>query len=93
VMSTWCDRGVAAWRLDAAYAVPPAFWRRVLPAVRERHPTCGWSARSSTATTPATSRSPAWTRSPGTSCGRPSGARWRTATCSSWRTPCAGTTP
>jgi cyclomaltodextrinase len=38
VMSTWCDRGVDAWRLDAAYAVPPQFWRRVLPAVRERHP-------------------------------------------------------
>ena len=38
VMTTWCDRGVDAWRLDAAYAVPPAFWQRVLPAVRERHP-------------------------------------------------------
>jgi glycosidase len=38
VMTHWCDRGVDAWRLDAAYAVPPAFWRRVLPAVRERHP-------------------------------------------------------
>jgi cyclomaltodextrinase / maltogenic alpha-amylase / neopullulanase len=37
VMTTWCDRGVAAWRLDAAYAVPPRFWQRVLPAVRERH--------------------------------------------------------
>lgn len=38
VLTTWCDRGVDAWRLDAAYAVPPAFWQRVLPAVRERHP-------------------------------------------------------
>jgi cyclomaltodextrinase / maltogenic alpha-amylase / neopullulanase len=38
VMTAWCDRGVDAWRLDAAYAVPPAFWQRVLPAVRERHP-------------------------------------------------------
>jgi cyclomaltodextrinase len=38
VMTHWCDRGVDAWRLDAAYAVPPEFWRRVLPRVRERHP-------------------------------------------------------
>jgi glycosidase len=38
VMTTWCDRGVDAWRLDAAYAVPPEFWREVLPRVRERHP-------------------------------------------------------
>jgi glycosidase len=38
VMTYWCDRGVDAWRLDAAYAVPPAFWRTVLPRVRERHP-------------------------------------------------------
>jgi cyclomaltodextrinase / maltogenic alpha-amylase / neopullulanase len=38
VMTTWCDRGVDAWRLDAAYAVPPEFWRAVLPRVRERHP-------------------------------------------------------
>ena len=38
VMTTWCDRGVDAWRLDAAYAVPTDFWRSVLPRVRERHP-------------------------------------------------------
>jgi glycosidase len=38
VMTHWCDRGVDAWRLDAAYAVPPRFWRAVLPRVRERHP-------------------------------------------------------
>lgn len=38
VMAFWCDRGVDAWRLDAAYAVPPAFWSTVLPRVRERHP-------------------------------------------------------
>jgi cyclomaltodextrinase len=38
VMNHWLDRGAAGWRLDAAYAVPPEFWRAVLPAVRERHP-------------------------------------------------------
>ncbi|AYD88972.1 alpha-amylase [Actinomyces lilanjuaniae] len=38
VLSHWLDRGASAWRLDAAYAVPPAFWARVLPRVRENHP-------------------------------------------------------
>jgi len=38
VMEHWCARGVDAWRLDAAYAIPPAFWARVLPRVRERFP-------------------------------------------------------
>jgi cyclomaltodextrinase / maltogenic alpha-amylase / neopullulanase len=38
VMTYWCERGVDAWRLDAAYAVPAAFWRAVLRRVRERHP-------------------------------------------------------
>ncbi|MFI5842294.1 alpha-amylase family protein [Catenuloplanes sp. NPDC051500] len=38
VMNHWLDRGAAGWRLDAAYAVPPEFWRAVLPAVRDRHP-------------------------------------------------------
>ena len=38
VMTTWLGRGVDAWRLDAAYAVDPVFWRTVLPRVRERHP-------------------------------------------------------
>ncbi|WP_265444599.1 alpha-amylase family glycosyl hydrolase [Flexivirga meconopsidis] len=38
VMDHWLSRGADAWRLDAAYAVPPAFWRSVLPAIRERHP-------------------------------------------------------
>lgn len=38
VMNHWADRGVDGWRLDAAYAVDPAFWARVLPAVRSRHP-------------------------------------------------------
>ncbi len=38
VMRHWLDRGVDAWRLDAAYAVDPAFWARVLPRVREHHP-------------------------------------------------------
>lgn len=38
VLTHWLDRGATAWRLDAAYAVPPAFWAGVLPAVRQRHP-------------------------------------------------------
>lgn len=35
VMTYWCERGVDGWRLDAAYAVAPSFWRQVLPRVRE----------------------------------------------------------
>lgn len=38
VMVHWLDRGASGWRLDAAYAMPPAFWRAVLPGVREGHP-------------------------------------------------------
>ena len=38
VLSHWLGRGASAWRLDAAYAVPPSFWARVLPAVRRDHP-------------------------------------------------------
>jgi glycosidase len=35
VLRHWLDRGVDAWRLDVAYAVPPEFWRAVLPRDRD----------------------------------------------------------
>ncbi|BBH67383.1 alpha-amylase [Actinoplanes sp. OR16] len=38
VMNHWLDRGASGWRLDAAYAVPPRFWRDVLAPVRKAHP-------------------------------------------------------
>jgi cyclomaltodextrinase / maltogenic alpha-amylase / neopullulanase len=38
VMAHWLERGAAGWRLDAAYAVAPSFWKRVLPVVRSRFP-------------------------------------------------------
>jgi cyclomaltodextrinase / maltogenic alpha-amylase / neopullulanase len=38
VMRYWLDRGAAGWRLDAAYAVPAAFWRTVTGRVRHDHP-------------------------------------------------------
>ncbi|QDU89233.1 Neopullulanase [Pirellulimonas nuda] len=38
VMNHWLARGAAGWRLDAAYAVPPSFWKQVLPRVRARFP-------------------------------------------------------
>lgn len=38
VMDHWLSRGADGWRLDAAYAVPPAFWDEVLARVRADHP-------------------------------------------------------
>lgn len=38
VMNHWLEFGVDAWRLDAAYAVPPSFWAPVLAEVRASHP-------------------------------------------------------
>jgi cyclomaltodextrinase / maltogenic alpha-amylase / neopullulanase len=38
VMTHWLERGADGWRLDAAYAVPPAFWAKVLPRVRAARP-------------------------------------------------------
>lgn len=38
VMCHWLGRGIAGWRLDAAYSVPRSFWRQVIDRVRERHP-------------------------------------------------------
>jgi glycosidase len=44
VMGHWLGRGAAGWRLDAAYAVPPTFWRRVLTAVKHDHPGAWFTA-------------------------------------------------
>jgi cyclomaltodextrinase / maltogenic alpha-amylase / neopullulanase len=38
VMNYWLSRGAGGWRLDAAYAVPPGFWAKVVPAVRDSFP-------------------------------------------------------
>jgi cyclomaltodextrinase / maltogenic alpha-amylase / neopullulanase len=38
VMRHWLRLGADGWRLDAAYAVPDAFWAKVIPGVREAHP-------------------------------------------------------
>ncbi|GAB3281428.1 alpha-amylase family protein [Kineosporia babensis] len=38
VMRYWLERGADGWRLDAAYAVPSAFWHSVLEQVRPQYP-------------------------------------------------------
>nr|WP_228489189.1 alpha-amylase family glycosyl hydrolase [Raineyella fluvialis] len=38
IMLHWLRRGIAGWRLDVAYSVPPAFWRTVLARVRAEFP-------------------------------------------------------
>ena len=38
IMLHWLRRGIAGWRLDVAYAVPPEFWADVLARVREEFP-------------------------------------------------------
>jgi glycosidase len=38
VMTYWLERGIAGWRLDAAYAVPLPFWRSVTDRVHARFP-------------------------------------------------------
>ena len=38
VMRHWLGRGADGWRLDAAYAMPDAFWAKVIPGVRAAYP-------------------------------------------------------
>ncbi|MGE5697460.1 MAG: alpha-amylase family glycosyl hydrolase [Candidatus Sericytochromatia bacterium] len=41
VMRHWLGRGADGWRLDAAYAMPDAFWAKVIRRVRDAFP-CAW---------------------------------------------------
>lgn len=38
IMLRWLRRGISGWRLDVAYAVPPAFWREVIGRVKREFP-------------------------------------------------------
>lgn len=37
IMEYWLARGIAGWRLDAAYSVPTEFWRTVIDRVRAHY--------------------------------------------------------
>ena len=80
---TGSSRGVDGWRLDAAYAVPAAFWRATVAArVRARHPDAWFVGEVIHGDYVALRAGVGgWTRSPSTSCGRRSGARIEERNC------------
>lgn len=61
VMTAWLDRGVVGWRLDSAWSVPLAFWRRVLARVRTKHPKAWFVGQSFDDDVPVAINSSSWT--------------------------------